>query len=160
MPCWCLYASHRCFLKAGLAFFALWWYLFLRLIFVLGWRSSHGRSCRYLVTFWGTSLCVIFISPWLKKFQLPLVSLDGAVVRKVSRNEAISLCSSVTLALLYMNIFHTGFLVILALSTTSTETEQWSLMPGLTSTFWMRSGEEANRRSRTFSQGSVLLPFV
>ena len=55
---------------------------------------------------------------------LQLVSLDGAVVRKVARNEAISLCSSVTLALLYMNIFRTGSLVILALSTTSAEMEQ------------------------------------
>ena len=130
MFCWCLYASHHYFLKAGLAFFALWWYLFLRLIFVLSWRSSHGRSCRCLVTFRGTRLCMIFISPLVKVFQFSLVSLDGAVVMKVSRNEAISLCSSVTLALLYMNIFCTGFLITLALSRTSAETEQWSLMLG------------------------------
>ena len=149
MLCWCLYASHRCFLKAGLASFALRWYMFLRLIFVLSWRSSHGRSCRCLVTFWATSLCMIFISPWVKKFQFSLVSLDGAVVMKVSWNEAISLCSSVTLALLYMNIFCTCFLVTLALSRT-TRTEQWSLMPVLISTIWMRSGEEEKRRSRIF----------
>ena len=142
MLCWCLYASHCCFSKAGLALFALRWYLFLRLIFVHSWRLSHGRSCRCLVTFWGTRLCMIFISPLVKKFQFSLVSLDGAVVMKVSRNEVISLCSSVTLALLYMNIFCTGFLVTFALSRTSAETEHWSLMPGLTSTFWMRSGEE------------------